>query len=581
MRNCKQLIINLIFLSFLYNTSFSQVHENIDFIPPLKIPLYLSGTYAELRTNHFHSGIDIKTQGRKGLPIYAIEEGYVYRIKIRITGYGKTLYLNHPNGFTSVYGHLDHFSPKIEAYVKNLQYEQRSYEINDFPNKNELKIDKGEIIAYSGNSGYSFGPHLHFEIRETKTEIPVNPLEYYNIPDTVSPKIYSLFIYPHPRKSYFNVDNESIKFQVFKNRNQYKLFNDTISFYSDIQLGIEVFDFLNNSRNKCGINSLELIVNDEQLFYAELNNIPFNETRYINSYMDYANKVENNYKIHKLYKDPNNKVSVYQNIINNGIIRLQEDEISEIKIIAKDINNNSSQLNFFIKKSEVAKNINSNSSECLKLIDCFKEEEIVKNDIKIYFPENTFYDTICFNYAKMEMVDQNFDSPVYYIHNISVPVHKKYKLSINPVKISEKLRNKAVICRLEEDEEEDDRFDEFESMYQDSFIVAYPNSLGKFVLIVDTLQPKILPHNFINKSYNDFSKKDRIEFKVVDEISGIMSYNGFIDDKWVLFEYDKKNDLLFYIFDDKRLEYKKNHQLKLIVSDNKNNIEIFETSFYK
>jgi len=577
----KQLILYTIFLFFFINNNHAQVHEKTNFNPPLKIPLYLSGTYAELRTNHFHSGIDIKTQGRTGVPVYAIEDGYIYRVKIRKTGYGKTLYINHSNGYTSVYGHLNSFSPKIEAYIKKIQYEQRSYEINEFPGKEDFKLTKGDIIAYSGNSGYSFGPHLHFEIRETKSEIPVNPLEFIDIYDTVSPKFYSLFVYPYSNKNYAEVQNEYIKYQVFKTDNSYKLLNDTIFISQDFQIGIEVYDFLNNSRNKCGINSVELIVDDEQLFYAELNNISFNETRYLNSYIDYASKIENNYKIHKLYKDPNNKLSVYKNIINNGIIRLKTDKVSEIEIIVKDIKNNSSFLNFFVSKSGELKEKNLNNTECLKLIDCFIDEHIIKNDIKIYFPENTFYDTVCFNYAKMEVKNKDYNSPVYYIHKNNVPVHKKYKLSISPLNIPENLKKKAVICRLEDDEEEDDKYDEFESTYQDSFIVAYPNSLGKFVLIVDTIEPEIIPHNFINHSYNDFSKKDRIEFKILDEISGIMSYNGFIDDKWVLFEYDKKDDLLFYIFDNERLEYNKEHNLKIIISDNKNNIKIFESSLYK
>ncbi len=576
----KCLIFSIILLFYYNSCLFSQINKENDFNLPLKIPIRLSANYGELRTNHFHSGIDIKTQGKTGIPVYAVEDGYVYRLKIRITGYGRTIYLNHPNGYTSVYGHLDHFSPKIEEYVKNLQYNNRSYEIDDFPGKETFEIKKGDIIAYSGNSGYSFGPHLHFEIRETTSEIPINPLAFYTIPDTIPPQMFSLFIYPIISDRFIKASREFIEYPIFKNGRKYKLIKDTIATRGIFNLGIGVYDLLNDSRNKCGIYSLELFVNDEQIFYAKLNNISFNETRYVNSYMDYKINNESKRKVHKLFKDPDNLLSVYQNIINNSRIIIPDSEVVKIKIIIKDIYENTSYLEFFAQNLIKEEFKNTNNIECLNVMPCFESNEINKSDIKIYFPENTFYDTICFNYAKVDFQNSTYNSPIYYINNINVPVHKKYKLSIKPITIPDKLKDKTVICRLEEDEE-DDKYDEFESSYEDSFIVAYPNSLGKFVLIVDTIPPKIIPHNFINKSKNDFSNKERIEFKIVDEISGLMSYNGFIDDKWVLFEYDKKNDMLFYIFDKNRLDYNILHQLKLIVSDYKNNIEIFESSFYK
>ena len=174
----KQFYMRLIIIPFLFFISVSMAQNSYPqdyFQSPLEIPLILSGTFAELRSNHFHSGLDIKTQQQSGLKVMAAASGFVSRIKVSHFGYGKALYITHPNGYTTVYAHLQNFNPEIDAYIKHRQYKNESYEIELFPKAGELLVNNGDIVAYSGNTGGSGGPHLHFEIRN-KQEHPMNPM---------------------------------------------------------------------------------------------------------------------------------------------------------------------------------------------------------------------------------------------------------------------------------------------------------------------------------------------------------------------------------------------------------------------
>ncbi|MBN2520738.1 MAG: M23 family metallopeptidase [Bacteroidales bacterium] len=563
------------------NDSISNKNYNIN--PPLDIDLYLSGTYGEIRTNHFHSGIDIKTQGTIGKPVYSIEDGYVYRIKVSSVSYGKTLYIMHNNGLLSVYGHLDHFIPQIDEYVKKVQYDKREFEIDIFPPTDFFTFKKSEQIAYSGNSGYSFGPHLHFEIRDSKTEIPVNPLFYINIADNIPPKILNLVLYPMSLNSYINYKNEKQFFPVYLENNTYKLTNNTkILITGQFSIGIEVYDLLNNSDNKCGIYSIELYISDTLYTKIILDNIPFNKTRYINSFIDYEEKVKNKKTIQKLFIEPNNKLPVYITNSNNGIIDLKNDSTNNLELKIYDANNNSSQLRFqVVNVSNIQKStIDDKKENYSKILYYNSINEFIKNDIEIVFPENCLYTNINFIYAKTNSEEFKY-SPIHHIHNIYTPVHNKYKLTIKPDSLPEKFYNKAFIGLInEEDDEDENKINSIGGEMKNGFITAYSNKFGKYIIEIDTLPPTITPLNF-NRNENDFTNKDLISFTVKDDFSELKSYNGFIDEKWVLFEYNKKNNLLFHVFDNMVTEFGKKHKLQLIVVDEKNNINEINMEFIK
>ena len=288
--------------------------ENI-FRSPLDIPLVLSGTFGELRSNHFHYGIDIKTQQREGLPIYAIGDGTITRIKISLWGYGKALYIEHPNGYTSVYGHLQKFSPEIETYIKKIQYNKKSYKLEVFPDYGEIKIKKGKIIAYGGNTGGSFGPHLHFEIRNSISEQPTNPLLYgFNVSDAVNPTLSGLYGYPLSENAVINQSENRVQLSFLRQKDG-ALLADKIYAIGTIGIGINVYDQQDLATNKNGVYSVQLLVNGK--IYSDYNfkNLSFSESRYINTFIDYAYFSKYKQRIQLCFRTPENRFKHLQHTL--------------------------------------------------------------------------------------------------------------------------------------------------------------------------------------------------------------------------------------------------------------------------
>ena len=245
---------------------------------PMNIDMYLSGNFGELRSNHFHAGIDIKTQGITGHRVYAASGGYISRIKIETAGYGNTLYITHPDGYTTVYAHLDRFRKDIAESMRKKQYSHEQHTLNIFPEKGEWPVEKGELVAFSGTSGYSFGPHLHFEIRDARNQEPMNVMLFgFDIEDLVAPRIFSVYMYPG--KTRFEVAGDSGKYFLKT--------GDTISAGGSVGFGIEAFDYLNGAHNRCGIYRIQMLVDDVLKYEWRMDRFPFSKARYINSYIDY------------------------------------------------------------------------------------------------------------------------------------------------------------------------------------------------------------------------------------------------------------------------------------------------------
>ncbi|RLD62688.1 MAG: M23 family peptidase [Bacteroidetes bacterium] len=556
----------LFLLSFLLiNSSFSQTNiSNKYFRSPLDIPLRLTGNFGELRSNHFHSGIDIKTQGVIGLKVYAVADGYVSRIKISPFGYGKAMYISHPNGIVSVYGHLHEFNIQLDKYVKYKQYMNKSYSIDIFPEKNEIPVRKGDVIALSGNSGTSGGPHLHFELRNSKTEHPINPLLFkFNIIDKIKPRIYKTYIYPLNPNSYVNNSINKKTFSVTGNNGKYFLKEkDTIIVHGEIGFALKAYDYLNNSYNKCGVYSIKLKVDNNLIFYNKFDEFSFSETKNIKSYMDYNESIRHKNRFHKCFLDPNNDISIYKNIINRGIVNFNDNKTHNINFTIKDVYDNTSTLDFVIKSSSKENSsIDTSYKQCTQVMPYEKINFFTDDDIKIFFPENSLFDTLFFQFNKSEAVAGSL-SPVYHIHNCYTPIKNKYSLSIKIGSLPDSLVNKTIIAYV-------DKKNKIYAIgkkwnHEQNFVEVKTNKLGNFTIAIDTVPPKIIPYNFTINT--DLSNLNKIKFKIKDTLSGIDTYNGYIDNQWVLFEYDAKKNLLTYVFDEK-ISKKNNHTLKLTVTD--------------
>ena len=545
----------LVILFVLVKSSLFAQNYNADYTNPIHLDLLLSGNYGELRPNHFHSGIDIKTNGRINQELFSIEEGYVSRINVSPWGYGKAIYITHPNGFTSVYAHCNKFNTEIETYIKSLQYSVKTYAIDTLLPKDFIKVKKGEFIAFSGNSGNSFGPHLHFEIRTSDTEHPINPLLFgFKVKDNKAPIIYNLVLY--------DINNKKSRINSVKNS---RLATDTFTVSSVTGFGIEVYDYLDLTPNKCAPYKLSMYKNNKLVFSFVADEFDFEQKRYVNSHIDYARYLKTKKKVHKLYVEPNDKFSLYRNVINKGLIYLEKNETANIKIIAEDFNENKTTLNFVVKSNS---NIKTKKQVQSKYFMRYREENSFVNDsIKITIPKNALYNNLEFRYKYTGYGK-------YKISDELIPLHKKIKVEIKPVGIDKSLINKTIVVRISRK----GRAQALLSEYDGKYISTMSDKFGVFRLQTDTIKPRIKPINI----YPDakFIKDNKIKFKITDNLSGIMSYNGYIDGKWVLFEYDAKKASIYYYFDEQVPALQKYYNLKLIVKDAVGNAAEYKVRFF-
>lgn len=541
------------------------------FRSPLDIPLRLSGSFGELRTDHFHAGIDFKTDGVEGKNIYSIADGYVSRIKITLKGYGKSLYITHPNGLVSVYAHLKSYNKEIDDFLKRAQYDTRTYEIDIFPSKDVLKVSKGDIIALSGNTGGSAGPHLHFEIRDEFTEHAYNPLMFnFNIVDNTRPKIFELYCYPIENNSNINGKNAKTSFQLHSSNGIYSILNNEIlNLGGKIGFALETNDYFDYSNNKCGVFSIEQFINDSLIYSFELNEISFLETRYINSHMDYYLNEVKRKKIHKSFLEPNNKLNIYNNVVERGIVDFKKDSFYNVKFVIKDFNKNQSVLNFKVKGIDFVSS--SISKKNYQIVLPYNQENFYEtDDIKLNFPLNSLYDTLLLKYSVVKG-STNMYSDIHIIHDKYTPIHYYFSISLKAKNIPEKYYDKAVITTFNDNGTRK----ALGGYYLNGYVTAESRDFGKFCIMLDTISPTIKPVNIISNMKNN----KYIDLKINDDFSGVYFYNGYIDENWVLFEYDYKQNLIRYYFDE-YIEKNQNHKLKVIVSDLMENQAIYETEFY-
>jgi hypothetical protein len=540
---------------------------------PVKSPFSFSGGFGELRRNHFHTGLDFRTGGQIGLPVQAVKDGSVTRISVSPNGYGHALYLSHPDGHTTVYGHLSRFNPKIEEYVLKQQYLQKQFAVDLSVPPGLFSFQRGEIIAWSGNTGSSGGPHLHFEIRDTQSEKPLNPIFYLpGIMDKSSPRIISLYLYPLSDISSVNKTSQKQRIETLAvNQNNRLKSKEPIEVFGKIGIGIQADDDFNGVGLKCGIFLAELYLDQKQIFSFKLNQLAFDQGRFVNSHMDYEESVRNNRWIHRLFLQPGNNMEIYQTNPERGILNLTDGKIHTVKIAVADAFNNYNTLTFKL----VSKNYTPVASKTTYTKQFYfnKPNNFETEDLKIKLPDGTLYDDLKFNYHSDIRKGFNY-SKVHQIHNQYVPVHKSYSLSIRTSAIPPKYQSKALIALVSPGGKLSSVGGEFAS----GWLTANPRVFGDFVVALDTIPPMIRPMNL--KGSKIALKGNKIEFKISDNLSGIESYEGEIDGNWALFEFDAKTGMLSYTVDRKRLIPNTNHKLRLTVRDERKNSSEYKTSFY-
>jgi hypothetical protein len=565
------IIISLLLFNTLYN---NQKDKSI-FISPVRIPLQLSANFGELRIDHFHSGLDIKTQGVTGKEVVASAAGFIYRISVSPGGFGKALYVRHPSGYSTVYAHLDRFAPEIENYVISQQYEKKSFLVTLFPTKDKFPVTQGELIAYSGNSGSSAGPHLHYEIRKTESEIPVNPLLFeFGISDNIEPVIEKLVIYPINRNTLINSQHNIKKLNVSGGHGNYFIpAENEIRISGPAGFGIKSFDLLNDSYSKCAVYSIELVIDSIQIFKYVMDGFSFNESRYINSHIDYETYLRESIYIERTFILPNDKLSLYSDVADRGIFNFADDKLHHAEITVTDIHNNKSTLSFNVKaQSEKSESVSEDVDKDLKLMPFNRSNEFISENISVIIPSGAFYDTLYFSYKKSTGTREML-SDLHYVHNKFTPLHKAITLSIKPGIIPSGKKSKMIIVQLDDDQKKS----AMNSNWSDGYLTAEVPAFGKFYIGIDSVAPTISANGLVAGA--NLTGKKEIIIGISDDFSGIKSYEPFIDGNWALFEYDQKNNILIYRFDEQRIIKGIKHNLSLKVTDNKDNISYFNSDF--
>lgn len=556
-------IITSVFL-FIAINCFAQQYRS-----PLDIPILLSANCGELRGNHFHSGIDIKTQGVTGKSVYSIEDGYVSRVSVSPSGYGLAVYVDHPKtGHTSVYGHLQSFAPRIAEYVKKMQYEKESFRVDLKLNPSQFPLKKGDLIAYSGNTGSSGGPHVHFEIRDTKSEKVLDPLLYYKhlINDTKSPDVRGVAAYPVPGRGVVNGSYEPLRQNIsLLKSGTYSSPKESVEAWGLIGFGVKSYDRMDGTTNIYGVKIVRLFVDNNKIFESNTVSFSFDETRKINTFTDFADWKLNRSFYMRSFIEPGNTLSFYTST-NNGYVDINEERTYQLKYELEDIYGNKTiyPLTVIGKKQNVPI-----PSGCSLVMTWNEDNRYISDDFSLTIPKGNLYNDICFKLS--QKASGEYYSNIYTVNDLPVPLDKSGEVRIKMT--SDPLSNKNAygIVQLNGSKKS-----WIGGTYKDGSVTASIRELGVNLAISSDQDAP----NITAVLQNKWIQQGVIKLKVTDNLSGIASFRGTIDGKYALFEHDVKSNLYTYKLDSSRLSKGRNHKLVFTAIDACGNKTEYVEEFY-
>jgi len=535
---------------------------------PLDIPLILSANFGELRPNHFHSGIDLKTQAVENKPVYSIAVGYVSRVSVSPSGYGLAIYVNHPStGHTSVYGHINGFAPKIARYVKEQQYEKESYKVDLNLDSILFPVKRGELIAYSGNTGSSGGPHVHFEIRNIADQLALDPLDYYKtrIQDGVPPQLKAIAVYPIEGQGAVNNGSEVFRETVAMLKDgKYAALKKSITAWGRIGLGVYANDRMTGTQNIYGVRKVRLLCDGKEIFASDIASVNFDNTRMINSLIDFDYWYTKKSFYQKSFVEPGNTLPVYKTV-NDGYIDVNEERVYNLRYELEDLYGNQTTYSFKItgKKQDIPA-----INDCNTMLKWNEDNHFSAELFSLTIPKGYLYKDQCFRFKKM--ADRNKLSSVYRVNDSYVPLHGYCDMTIKLTKDTLANKSQYGIVRVVGDREY-----WVGGKYNNGAVTARIRELGHtYTVGSDTKAPVItpvLPAKWVTQK--------EIQIRLADNKSGIASYRGTIDGEFVLFEHDVKKPVYRYKFDPERLRKGTTHKLVFTATDACGNESSYEYEF--
>ncbi len=532
------------------------------FRSPLDIPINLSGTFGELRPNHFHSGLDIRTNNIEGLPVYASADGIIIRIKVSAFGYGKALYIAHPNGYTTVYGHLQKFSDKIEAYVKEQQYRQKSYEVELYPST--LKVTQSEIIALSGNSGGSGGPHLHFEFRDTATEKIINPMAFGMsklIKDEMNPVISSLMVYPVNDSISVNKSKNPVSLSLQKQVDGSFLASKVVA-SGKIGFALNSYDLSTNNYNKNGIYKVISYLNGSPVFKYEFDTFAFDESKHINYFIDFYKYKKLKQRFQKLFIKENYPLSLVSGNTKNGFIDIKPNVNYTYKIEVFDFHGNKTIVNVPITYEKEVNPI-PKPSKGNYYIKSKSDYNFEFEKTAVYFPVNALYENASLNISEKDGIldmENNYEA-----------IQNGVTVTLDMSHLSEEEQKKAFVGTVY-----GLKLDYNSSFRKANKVSSKVKAFGKYKVGFDTVAPRIYNPNFIEGS--NISKLSTLSVSISDAVSGIDTYNAYLNGEWILMEYDYKTKKLVHNLKDGKV-ISGNNDIKIVVTDKLDNSATFSSNF--
>ena len=542
-----------------------------DFRSPLDIPLILSGSFGEPRRSHFHNGLDIRTQEKEGLNVYAVADGYVSRINVSPGGYGNALYITHLNGFTTVYGHLLGFNDTITSILRKRQYEGKRFAVDILLKPDMIPVKKGDVVAYSGNTGGSGGPHLHFEIRDV-LERPINPFLFgIAIPDHIAPLVGGLKIYPLDSKRFFAA---GYRVAVVKGAGDvYQTTAAVIKVNSPtVGIAVNTFDKMDNGIHSLGLFQLRLFDGDSLLYQYSVARLSFDYTRCVIAQVDYPIFLkEGSRSFQKCFVELNNKLPAAYRALNRGLINVADNKVHHIRIEATDYCGNIATVKTSLQYDPAATTFVSKEVNYVKVLSPDIDNRFSTESFSIHIPGSCLLDTIYANYVATAPKSPSIISMVHKFDESYNQLMDYADVSIKPTALPDKWKDKAIIIW----QTETGGIAARASKWEGEMLTAKTRELGSYYVMLDTTPPKIKPINITNGKNMHLART--IIVKIADNLSGIEDFDATIDNIWQLMELDGKTGTL-------KMEIPATlsageHSFKLIVTDGVKNKAVYSVIF--